>query len=254
VTVRAIALSAVALLVMSATASAQPNVPAPVNTPATNLCESNTSQCGLPVPVGNTLVGPSNGNGCITSRIVDMGDVQRGTDFLPVCANAEGVAIADGVGDDGLPSCTPFPPGRIPPAWGQTTLPTGGVEVNPAPEAATGMEAWFWYSGPTSHSWPSPVYEGRTADCRILPAPARVSYSATLASWRYAIGDSRPLIQNATHPGTEADPAARHTFRTKGSWGTTVTCTWSGSPAGALEQPCGQRTIPVIEIRTNRTE
>lgn len=228
----------------------QPTIPS-----VENECQGNVEQCGLAVPISDNLVGPSNGAaGCITSRIVDVNDLERGTDFLPICSDGGGNALPDSVGEDGTPVCAPFPARRLPASWAQVLLPTGGLQMNPDPEGVTGLESWFWYDGTTTLSWPSPVAEGRTADCRILPAPAPVTYTAAISEWHYDIGDSRPATRTATDGGSEDDPAVRHTYRTKGTWTTAVTCTWRGSPPNAASLPCATRDIPVIEIRSVLTE
>jgi len=167
-----------------------------------------------------------------------------------VCPDGAGGALPDSFDDGGNPVCAPFPRRRLPAAWTQVLLPAGSLDMNPDPEALTGLESWYWYDGTTTLSWRSPVAQGRTADCRILPAPPPVTYTAALSDWRYDIDDSRP----ATHPGSEGDPAARHTYRTKGTWATTLTCTWRGSPPTAVTLLCATRDIPVIEIRSVLTE
>lgn len=207
----------------------------------------------MTVPISQHLAGPSNSAVCLTDRIVDLRNSDL-TDYIRVCRDADGNVIPDSLDDDGNPTCAPYPPGRIPPAWNQTTLPAGAIATNPDPEALTGLESWFWYDGPVEHAWPSPVHEGRTADCRILPAPARVTYTARLSTFEWDIGDSRPARSTSTKAGTEEAPAARHVYRTKGTWDAALTCTWTGAPRTPLTMPCAERTISVIAVRATLTD
>jgi hypothetical protein len=156
--------------------------------------------------------------------------------------------------EGGVSICVPSPAGRLPADWSQVRIPTGALHMNPDPEALTGLESWFWYTGPTTVSWPSPVHPGRTIDCQVIPAPAPVTYSATLTGWRYEIDDSRPVSAFSDRVGSEEAPAARHVYRTKGTWDAVVRCAWAGSPPAAVALDCGSRRVPVIEVRSVRLE
>jgi hypothetical protein len=204
------------------------------------------------VSISEDLAGVSNAAvGCVTSRIVDLNDPARGTDFIPVCRDGQGDAVPDSVDADGNPVCAPFPAGRVPAQWTQTVLPSDGrVGMNPDPEGLTGLESWFWFEGVVEHRWPSPVFEGRTADCRVISAPVPVMYSAGVSQWAYEVADSRPVSLRARAPGSEEEPAARHVYRTKGEWEVVVRCLWSGSPSADLVVGCAQRVVPVIEVRS----
>ena len=219
----------------------------PPDTPANRrTCVGNARACGMTVPISPTLAGPRNSPVCLTARIVHLPTVA--SDYIGVCRDGAGLAVPDGLDEDGNPVCAPFPPGRLPPDWRQTTLPTGGVGMNPDPQGLTGLESWFWYEGDDTHSWPSPVHEGRTADCRILPAPAPVTYSAAITAYEYTIGDSRPAKASASSAGDVDSPAARHVYRTKGTWQVGLTCTWSGAPATPMTIDCAEKTVPVISV------
>jgi hypothetical protein len=224
-------------------------IPDDSNSSDRDSCSDDPSRCGYGVDLGDGLVGVDNNPDCLTSRLADIANVSQ-SDFIPVCRDATtGAAVPDAVTADGTPICAPFPAGRLPADWRQTTLPTGAIAMNPDPEALTGLESWFWYAGPTTHRWPSPVHEGRTADCRIIPAPPPVTYTATLTTWTYTINDSRPTTTTTHRPGNQQHPAARHVYRTNGTWDTTTACTWTGTPPTPTTVPCAQRTVPVIEVR-----
>jgi hypothetical protein len=214
-------------------------------------CIRAPSECGMTVALDDTFAGPNNSMDCLTNRVVYLPNGTNPSDYIAVCGDGE-TAVPDGFGEDGNPICTPFSPGRLPPVFAQTTLPTGQIEMNPDPEALTGLESWFWYDGPTTHTWQSPVHEGRTADCLIIPAPAPITYTATLTGYRYTIDDSRPARVDAHHAGNREDPAARHTYRTKGEWPVAVTCTWTAGSV-SVDLDCADRTVPVTSVRAVRT-
>lgn len=222
-----------------------PPIPPPDN-PPTAGCRINLPRCGLSVRVSPTLAGPRNSPVCLTARIVHLPTVA--SDYIGVCRDGSGNAVPDRLDAAGNPVCAPFPPGRLPPDWRQTTLPTGAIGMNPDPQGLTGLESWFWYEGPDTHTWTSPVHEGRTADCRILPAPPPVTYSATITTYEYDIGDSRSAVVTAAAKGDADAPAARHVYRTKGTWRVGLTCTWSGSPATPVAVDCASREVPVISV------
>jgi hypothetical protein len=206
----------------------------------------------MSVGLDDNFAGPNNSANCLTNRVVYLPNGLNPSDYISVCGDGV-MALPDGFGEDGSPVCAPFGAGRIAPSWDQTTLPTGEIAMNPDPEALTGLESWFWYVGPTTHSWQSPVHEGRAADCTILAAPAPVTYTATLVGYRYDIGDSRPSRVEAAHAGDREDPAARHIYRTKGEWDAVVTCVWTAPGVGAIEVDCAERTVPVTSVRAVRT-
>jgi hypothetical protein len=220
----------------------------------TRPCRVDPAACGMPIRVSDDLGGLNNcwETNCLTHRIVNLADLA--TDFLPVPLSVGFTPTPDGVDEDGVPWCTPQPAGRVPAAWGQVPVAAyGQVRMNPDPQGLTGLESWFWYEGATEVEWISPVYAGVRADCSVIPAPAPVTYRAAITRIDWEIGDSRPVRVSSTGTGSEAEPAVRHTYRTKGEWGVSARCVWEGAPGAPLVWDCAQREVPVIEVRSVRT-
>jgi hypothetical protein len=229
----------------------QPTAPPPSDRDSiSDRCTTNPAQCGITVPISDRFGGVDNSPHCLTARIVNL--PQQASDYIPVCRATDGDnAVPDSVGEDGTPSCAPFPPGRLPAAWNQTSLPSdGAVGMNPANEGLTGLDSWFWFVGTTTHRWPSPVHEGRTADCRVIPAPPPVMYTASITGFRWTIGDSRPQHASVARPGSQHAPAVTHRYRSKGRWDVAVRCTWSGSPPSTRQVDCGSRAVSVTSVRS----
>jgi hypothetical protein len=88
----------------------------------------------------------------------------------------------------------------------------------------------------------------------VIPAPAPVTYTATISALDWAIGDSRPARVSAVAAGSEDEPSARHVYRTQGEWEVRARCTWSGSPAAPIGWDCARRTVPVGSARAVITD
>jgi hypothetical protein len=125
------------------------------------------------------------------------------------------------------PVCVPFPdpsdPGPPPPPpvpqpptigeiWRAVDLPVPAIGVNPSDRGVTGLETWLWTATPDS------VVIDVTIDGFVVTGTARV------VGYRFDTGDG--AVIDAAGPGTETEPAARHTYETKRTYDLHVETVW----------------------------
>jgi hypothetical protein len=159
--------------------------------------------------------------------------------------------------------CVPFDPARAPPAppalppiptigeiWRaalrQITPP--GIGVNPRPQGLTGLETWLWYDGPTELQVSTSI------------GPWVITGTARISDVTFDMGDGHPVT--AHRSGSEAEPAARYVYETKGTYRIQVSARWTASfvlsGPGLLGRstPMGSavlrssREYPVQEVRS----
>jgi hypothetical protein len=94
-------------------------------------------------------------------------------------------------------------------------IPEPEIAVNPATRGLTGLESWFWLADPETTVQVGVELDGWTVDAEL-----------TAGEWGWQIGDEGSYT--ATSPGSEQEPAARHTFDAKGTHTITVDTVWTG--------------------------
>lgn len=88
------------------------------------------------------------------------------------------------------------------------------IAVNPT-EGITGLESWFWQDAAETSVEASVDVDGW-----------EVAASLAAVEWRWTVEGE---TYTSTSPGSEAEPAARHVFDTKGTHEVTVEIVWEGS-------------------------
>lgn len=209
-------------------------------------------------PVVNAIVNPGAGDVCLP---------QAGGGFYELWyAPAAGqptyvrnVCTAPGPAPAGAPAGTlgpplpPPPPPPPPPSLQEiralVDFPVPVVGVNPDGDGLTGLETWCWYGGETQVSV-STSLRGYT-----------ITGSAEAVRFAWAMGDGATYA--STGPGSEASPAARHTYEAKDDYALGLTVAWSGtfafsgfgiSESGSLGEAAVSATRPyhVVEVRAVR--
>ena len=170
----------------------------------------------------------------------DLGGAVVSTETRCVALNPDGSAAAP-------PALPPVPStGDI---WRAAlrAIDPPGVGVNPAPTGLTGLETWFWYDGPTELQVATGI------------GPWTVTGTARVNEVTFDLGDGETAT--ASGGGSEADPAARHVYETKGTYTVTVTARWvadlvlSGPGLPSRPTPIGTAVLrstadyPVQEVR-----
>jgi hypothetical protein len=119
--------------------------------------------------------------------------------------------------------------------------------VNPSPVGLTGLETWLWYDGPSELEVAAGI------------GPWTVTGTARLAEVTFDLGDGETVT--AARAGSEADPAARYVYETKGTYEVVVTARWtadfvlSGPGLPSRPTPMGSAVLrstseyPVQEVR-----
>jgi PKD domain-containing protein len=98
----------------------------------------------------------------------------------------------------------------------EAAIPQPAIAVNPSTEGITGMESWFWLTDVET-----------TVAVTAELAGYQVTTNLEAVAYRWTIGDE--ATHTSTSPGSEADPAVRHTFDRKGTHTITVEMVWQGS-------------------------
>ncbi|MGH3665974.1 MAG: hypothetical protein ACRDU8_07795, partial [Egibacteraceae bacterium] len=170
---------------------------------------------------------------------------------------ASGASVAGGGGRGRRggpppPRCYQVAPQAPLASWAQAPLPARAGRVHASPRAAfngvTGMESWFWWTGPTEVSWTQVGRPGITRDCRPIPAPRR-AFAARLRQLRWTLGDGTQVTSGRA--GSQARPSAQHVYETKSrDYVVEVERVWVGDPAGEFTDPGGRLPYPVMEIRS----
>jgi len=109
----------------------------------------------------------------------------------------------------------PEPP-TIGEIWNATNIPTPSLSTSPITDGVTGLETWLWATGPDTITVTTAPLNGYT-----------VTGTATRTGYTFDFDDGP--IQTSTTGGSEAEPAARHTYETKGPYTLAVTSTWTAT-------------------------
>jgi hypothetical protein len=124
------------------------------------------------------------------------------------------VPLTDPAGGPPPPPALPQPPtvGEI---WDAAAIPAPQVGVNPAARGVTGLQTWIWAAEPRTEVAVSVTLDGYT-----------VTGTARLVGYEFAFGDG-PAVRTTTG-GSEAQPAVRHVYETKGTYEISVATRWQG--------------------------
>jgi hypothetical protein len=161
--------------------------------------------------------------------------------------NMEARCVPVGTAGPVLPALPPVPSvGEI---WRAALrqIPPPKIGINPRPTGLTGLDTWLWYEGPEELQVATSI------------GPWTVTGTARVQDVTFEMGDGRTA--KATGAGSEADPAARYVYETKGTYDVVVTATWeadlvlSGPGLPARPTPIGSAVLrssepyPVQEVR-----
>lgn len=86
--------------------------------------------------------------------------------------------------------------------------------INPHERGLTGLKTWLWVDDAAEElAWTQTGRPGLTKDCDPLPTP-QAAFAITVESWTFDIAaEHESASYTSNGPGTEADPAAAHTFQ-----------------------------------------
>jgi hypothetical protein len=128
-------------------------------------------------------------------------------------------------------------------------IPTPVLGLSPVQRGLTGLPTWYWYPGSSDVSVGFGI-RGFT-----------ITAAAQATIYRWSTGDG--VVLQSSRPGSQAEPAAEHTYRTKSSgypvslstvWAGTYT--WSGfgdsgsGPLGPVIVTGNIHPYPVAEVRS----
>jgi hypothetical protein len=133
-------------------------------------------------------------------------------DLNGAIVNMEGRCVA--IGPDGpvLPALPPVP--SIDEIWRAALrqIPPPRIGINPRPTGLTGLDTWLWYEGPAELEVSTSI------------GPWTVTGTARVQDVVFEMGEGRTA--RATAPGSEANPAARYVYETKGQYTIVATARW----------------------------
>jgi hypothetical protein len=152
--------------------------------------------------------------------------------------------------DGGQPAAPPVPPvPSVGDIWraALARIPAPALGINPEPVGLTGLETWFWADGPAEIAIAVSIGEWT------------VTGTAHLADLTFDTGDGATATSAGS--GSQAEPATRHVYETKGTYDITVNARWiaevvmSGAGLAARPTPIGSAALqsttsyPVQEVR-----
>jgi hypothetical protein len=91
-------------------------------------------------------------------------------------------------------------------------IPPPKIGINPRPTGLTGLDTWLWYEGPAELQVSTSI------------GPWTVTGMARVQDVVFEMGDGRTA--RATGAGSEANPAARYVYETKGQYRIVATARW----------------------------
>ena len=147
-------------------------------------------------------------------------------------------------------STTPPPPPVLaqPPTigeiWNAAAIPGPQIGVSPTTDGVTGLETWMWAANPQTTVRVSVTLDGFT-----------VTGTAQLVGYQFDFGDGGST--SSTIGGSEAQPAVRHTYETKGDYTLRVASLWRGEfvmtgPGLTTPLPVDLRTAQLTSTRPYR--
>jgi hypothetical protein len=161
--------------------------------------------------------------------------------------NMESRCVAVGLAGPVLPDLPPVP--SIGEIWRAALrqIPPPRIGINPRPTGLTGLDTWLWYEGPAELQVSTSI------------GPWTVTGTARVQDVVFEMGEGRTA--RATDPGSEANPAARYVYETKGRYTIVATARWgadfvlTGPGLAARPTPMGIAVLrstedyPVQEVR-----
>jgi len=147
--------------------------------------------------------------------------------------------------DQNVPAIPPPPALPEPPTigeiWNAAAIAQPTLAASPTDVGVTGLETWLWATGPDTVTVATPALNGYV-----------VTGTATRVGYTFDFGDGP--VQSSETGGTEADPAARHTYETKGTYRVTVASVWEA--AFTMTGPGFTDPVPIdvatAQVRTTR--
>ena len=91
-------------------------------------------------------------------------------------------------------------------------IPPPKIGINPRPTGLTGLDTWLWYEGPEELQVATSI------------GPWTVTGTARVQDVVFEMGEGRTA--RANRAGSEADPAARYVYETKGEYTIVATARW----------------------------
>jgi hypothetical protein len=178
-----------------------------------------TGESNGPSPYRYTWLPPTTGGLAPVDPICDAGFGAAGRPYTVVVqdldgniVNMEGRCVAVGPAGPELPALPPAP--SIGEIWRAALrqIPPTRIGINPRPTGLTGLDTWLWYEGPAELQVSTSI------------GPWTVTGTARVQDVVFEMGDGRTA--RATGPGSEADPAARYVYETKGRYTIVATARW----------------------------
>ena len=144
-------------------------------------------------------------------------------------------------------SLTPPPPPVLPQPptigeiWNAAAIPGPQIGISPTTEGVTGLETWMWAANAQTSVAVSVTLDGFT-----------VTGTAQLVGYEFDFGDGAST--STTTGGSEAQPAVRHTYETKGEYALGVASLWRGEfvmtgPGITTPLPVDLRTAQLTTTR-----
>lgn len=91
-------------------------------------------------------------------------------------------------------------------------IPPPKIGINPRPTGLTGLDTWLWYEGPAELQVSTSI------------GPWTITGTARVQDVVFEMGEGRTA--RATEAGSEANPAARYVYETKGQYHIVATARW----------------------------
>jgi hypothetical protein len=173
-----------------------------------------------PPPYRYTVV-PGGLVGAGIAPVCDAGFGQPGWPYSITVQDLSGAIVSQEVrcvplNPDGSPPPPPAPPpvpsvGEI---WrvALRQIPPPKIGINPRPTGLTGLDTWLWYEGPEELQVSTTI------------GPWTVTGTARVQDVTFEMGEGRTV--KAIGAGSEASPAARYVYETKGQYRIVATARW----------------------------
>ena len=195
------------------------NILAPGQGGAPGTVGGGTGDANGPSPYTYTWLPPTTGGLAPVNPICDAGFGAGGVPYTLVVrdlsgaiVNMEARCVRVGPAGPELPTLPPIPSvGEI---WRAALrqIPPPKIGINPRPTGLTGLETWLWYEGPAELQVSTSI------------GPWTVTGTARVQDVVFEMGEGRTA--RATGPGSEAEPAARYVYETKGQYRIVATARW----------------------------
>jgi hypothetical protein len=178
-----------------------------------------TGDTNGPSPYRYTWLPPTTGGFGPIDPICDAGSGAPGQprtlvvqDLTGSIVNMEARCVRVGPAGPQLPQLPPVP--SIGEIWRAALrqIPPPKIGINPRPTGLTGLDTWLWYEGPAELQVSASI------------GPWTVTGTARVQDVVFEMGDGRTA--RASEAGSEANPAARYVYETKGQYRVVATARW----------------------------